>query len=52
MLDGEQRWSGEVLGWYGGSDGWHGVVRFTKWTSQGWPMTYKHASPPSALEPR
>ena len=51
MLDGEQRWPGEVLSWYRTTEGWRAVVRFTAWSVQGWPMTYEQGLPASALEP-
>ena len=51
VVDGDDRWSGTVLHWYRTDQGWTAVVRFTKWTPDGWPMQYEHPLPADCLEP-
>lgn len=53
VIDGEQRWKGNVLAWRrDDASGWIGLVRFTVWTPEGWPMTYEHTVPAERLEHR
>jgi len=51
VVDGVERWPGTVLAW-GRSDGsWRGVVRFSRMTPEGWPLTREHGLDATGLEP-
>jgi hypothetical protein len=52
VIDGADRRSGQVLARYREADSWRAVVRYTRWTSEGWPMTHELALPASCLLPR
>jgi hypothetical protein len=52
VLEGDHCWPGVVLAWVRDGNGWHGVVRYSRTTPEGWPTNYEHAVAAALLEPR
>ena len=52
VVEGADRWPGAVLAWRKVDDGWRGLVRFARTTTEGYPLTFEHWLPSTALEPR
>jgi len=50
-VDGEERWPGQVLARQRSAGGWLGLVRFSRMTADGWPLTYEHWLDAADLEP-
>lgn len=52
VLDDGERLPGYVLAWVRDVNGWHAVVRYSRISTEGWPVNYEHAVQASQLEPR